>query len=159
MTVRPALLAAAALAAALGIWLALSRWGAGGSGDLGALAQGLRRDDEPDSHFELGWRHHAARRVLANEVVAGRMSLPEAAGHFRRLDEADPGFPRPSADERALCHRVLDLAWEVIWHQQRYAAAARWCAEAFTAHPDLLAGPPRTDVPPGGRRPLCPRAG
>ena len=55
---------------------------------------------------EAGRRRDQAKRALAAEVMAGRMSLREAAGHFRRLDEADPGYPpgipRPSLDERAL---------------------------------------------------------
>jgi hypothetical protein len=77
--------------------------------------------------------------------MAGRMTLPEAAEHFRRLDEADPvsppGTPRPPADEAAECDWVLHLVWENFKLHGRYAAAARWYAEAFTAHPHLLAGP------------------
>ena len=72
--------------------------------------------------------------------------MREAADHFRRLDEAAAGFPpgasRPAADERALCDRVLDCAWEVLAVQGRFAEAARWYAEVLTAHPELLAGPP-----------------
>src|SRR5262249_11075832 len=83
---------------------------------------------------------------LAAEVVAGRMTVREAAGHFRRLDEADPahppGHPRPPQDERFFCARVLDFAWVVLMDRGRYAAAARWYAEACAAHPPLLAGPP-----------------
>jgi hypothetical protein len=74
------------------------------------------------------------------------MSLREAAGHFRRLDEANPGFFAPvlppPRDERFFCETVLDVAWAVLTDQQRYAAATRWYAAAFTAHPQLLAGPP-----------------
>jgi hypothetical protein len=75
------------------------------------------------------------------------MTLPEAAEHFRRLDEADPvvyppGIPRPPRDEAAECDWVLPLVWEHFKVEGRYAAAARWYAEAFTAHPDVLAGPP-----------------
>jgi hypothetical protein len=73
------------------------------------------------------------------------MTLSEAAEHFRRLDEADPvyppGIPRPPADEAAECDWVLPLVWEHFKLQGRYAAAARWYAEAFTAHPHLPAGP------------------
>src|SRR5262249_32725572 len=32
--------------------------------------------------------------------------------------------------------------WEVLAHEGRFAEAARWYAEVFTAHPHLLAGPP-----------------
>jgi hypothetical protein len=62
------------------------------------------------------------------------------------MDEADPGFPpstsRPAADERALQDRVLDCGWEVLAHEGRFAAAARWYAEVFAAHPHLLVGTP-----------------
>jgi hypothetical protein len=146
MNLRPALLAAAALATAFGTFLVLSRWGAGGNGDLAAIARGVQRGEELDAHFGLRWRHNTARRALANEVVAGRMSLREAAGHFRHLNEANPGFVGhvlpPPRDERFFCESVLNVAWEVLTDQQRYAAAARWYAEVFTAHPQFLAGPP-----------------
>jgi hypothetical protein len=144
MGLRPSLLAAAALAAAA-TSLALCRWGCGENRDLLAIARGVQRGEELDAHFELGWRHHAAKQVLAAEVLAGRMSLREAADHFRRLDETYPGHPpsisRPAADERALCDRVLDCAWEVLAVEGRFAEAARWYAEVLTAHPHLLAGP------------------
>jgi hypothetical protein len=74
------------------------------------------------------------------------MTVREAADHFRRLDEAAPGYPpglpRPLRNERALRADVLSYVWVVLAHEGRYAAAARWYAEAFTAHPEVLAGPP-----------------
>src|SRR5262249_22284511 len=104
----------------------------GSGGGLGAPAAAARR------RFE-------AKRDMAPQVLAGRMTLPEAAEHFRRLDEADPGYPpglpRPPRDEAAECDWVLHLVWEHFKLEGRYAAAARWYAEAFTAHPQLLAGP------------------
>jgi hypothetical protein len=145
MTLRSALLAGVALPAAFGVCLALSRWGAGGSHHLVALARSIRHGEDLDAHLEAARRRDEARRALATEVLAGRMSLPEAAGHFRRLDEADPRFPpglsRPTADEGAHRDWVLDYAWVVLAHQGRFAAAARWFAEVFTAHPHLLARP------------------
>src|SRR5262249_6988240 len=83
------------------------------------------------------------KRGLAAEVVAGRMTVPEAAEQFRRLDEAasdDP--PRRPGREQALRREVLDRAWALLRDQQRYAAAARWYAATFAAHPDLVPGPP-----------------
>jgi hypothetical protein len=146
MRLRPALLAAAALAAASGIGLALGRWGAGGNRDFATLARSVQHGEDLEAHREAGWRRDEAKRALAAEVIAGRMSLGEAAGHFRRLDEADPGFPpstsRPSADERALYDRVLDCGWEVLAHEGRFAEAARWYAAVFAAHPQLLVGTP-----------------
>jgi hypothetical protein len=145
MNLRSALLAAAALAAS-GIGLALGRWGAGGNATLSALAGALQQAEELAPHIEAARRRDDAKRALAAEVVAGRMTLREAAGRFRRLDEANPGFFAhalgPPRDERFFCENVLSVAWVVLMDQQRYAAAARWFAEAFTAHPHLLAGRP-----------------
>jgi hypothetical protein len=145
MTLRPALLAAATLAAVLAA-LALCRWGAGGDHDLAAVARELGRAEDLAPHIEAGRRREETRRALAAEVVAGRLSLREAIGEFRRLDEAEPGYPagipRPPGDERFFCGRVLDFVREILGREGRYAAAARWYAEAFTAHPYLLAGTP-----------------
>jgi hypothetical protein len=146
MSLRPALLAAAALAANIGTCLALGRWGAGGSATLSALAGALQQGEELAPHIEAGRRRDDAKGALAAEVVAGSMTLREAAERFRRLDPPDagypPGIPRSPRDERFYCGQVLEFAWGVLARQGRYAAAARWYGEAFTAHPDLLAGPP-----------------
>jgi hypothetical protein len=100
------------------------------------------------ARVEAARRRGETKRALAAEVVAGRMTVREAADHFRRLDEADPfsppDVPHPPGYERALRHSVLDYVWMVLGPQQRYAAAARWFAEVFTADPQVLAGPPPT---------------
>jgi hypothetical protein len=74
------------------------------------------------------------------------MTVQEVADHFRRLNEANPsyppGLPCPPGYEQALGRSVLDWVWAVVGHPQRYAVAARWYAAAFTADPQLLAGPP-----------------
>ena len=74
------------------------------------------------------------------------MTVREAAGHFRRLAEVNPGASAPvlppPGDEESFCASVLDYVWGIVADQKRYAAAARCCADAFTAHPQLLAGPP-----------------
>jgi hypothetical protein len=145
MNLRPALLAVAALAAILAA-LTLGRWGAPGNRDPVFFAWEVQRGDELEPHIEAGRRRDEAKRALAAEVVAGRMTLREAAAHFRRLDEANPGFIAdvlgPPRDERFFCDRVLDRAWEVLAHEGRFAEAARWYDEVFTAHPHLLAGTP-----------------
>jgi hypothetical protein len=145
MNLRLALLAAAALAA-LGAGLALCLWGCGGNQALFTLARAVQHGEELDPHLEAALHRDAARRALAEEVVAGKRTLPEAAERFRRLDEAHPGYPpglpRPTGDERFYCGQVLDFGWSVLAQQGRYAAAARWCAEVFTAHPHLVTGPP-----------------
>jgi hypothetical protein len=148
MTLRSALLAAAALALTCWTSLTLCPWGAGGvDHDLAALARAVLRGEELGPPIEAGRRRDEAKLALAAEVIDGRMSLQEAAGHFRRLDEADPGYPpgipRPSGADPGLYDWVLDSAWATLaQQQQRYAAAARWYAEAFAAHPHGLAGPP-----------------
>src|SRR5262249_36053712 len=124
----------------------LYRWSAGGNGDVWALARGLQRGEELEGHLADLRRRDEARRALAAEVVAGRMTLREAAGHFCRLDESHPGYPpgcaRPASDERSLRENVLYSVCEVCWHQGRYATAARCFAEAFRADPSLLTGLP-----------------
>jgi hypothetical protein len=146
MNLRSALLAAAALAIAFWTSLTLCRWRAGENPDLAAIGREVQRGEDLAPHIEAGQRRDETRRSLAAEVVAGRLSLREAVGSFRRLDEADPGYPagipRAPGDERFFCGRVLDFVREILGREGRYAAAARWYGEAFTAHPYLLAGPP-----------------
>jgi hypothetical protein len=141
MNHRIALLAVAALAAAFGICLALCRWG-----DLRTVALEVQRDEELKPYLEARRRRHEAKRVLAAEVVAGRITLHEAASRFRRLDETDPsyppGTPRALRDKRFFCTQVLDTVWEVLAHQGKFVAAACWYSEVFTSHPQVLDGPP-----------------
>src|SRR5262245_54988110 len=124
MNLRPAMVAAAVLAAFYAS-LALCRWGAEGNRDLAALGRAIQRGEELASHIEPGRRRDEAKRALAAEVVAGRMTLRKAAGHFRRLDEADPGYPpgipRPPGDEVFFCGRVLDVVWEILAQEERFA--------------------------------------
>ena len=146
MSLRLTLFAAATLATAFGISLALGRWGAGENADLSALARALQRGQELKGHLANLWRRDEARRALAAEVIAGRMGLGEAAGHFRRLEESDPGYPpgrpRPATDDRSLREKVLYAVCEVCLPQGRYATAARCLAEAFRADPPVLGGLP-----------------
>jgi hypothetical protein len=114
---------------------------------LGIVTEATR-GEELEPHLEAARHRAEAKRALAAEVVAGRMSLREAAGHFRRLDEANSGFfahaLAPPRDELFFCGQVLEFAWKVLARQGRFAASARWYAEAFTADPQGLAGPPPT---------------
>jgi hypothetical protein len=146
MSLRPALLVGTVLAAALGICLALWRWGSGGNHDLWNLIRAVGRGDELESHVEASRRRDEAKQTLANEVVAGRISLREAAEHFRRLNETDPSYPpdvpRPPGYERTLCESVLDYVWMVLRDQGQFAVAARWYADVFTAEPRLLTDSP-----------------
>jgi hypothetical protein len=144
MTLRPALLAAAALAAAFCVALALGRWGAGDNRDLAALLREVQRGEELPPDLEAGRRRVEAQRAVGAEVAAGRLSVREATAHFRHLDETylsrPPGTPPPSEDD--LCVLVLGFTWEHLAQRQRFVAAARCYAEAFSAYPQLLSGPP-----------------
>jgi hypothetical protein len=77
MHLRPALLAAAVLAAFYAS-LALCRWGARESPDLATIGPEVQRGEELAPHIEAGQRREETRRALAAEVVAGRLSLREA---------------------------------------------------------------------------------
>jgi hypothetical protein len=92
MSLRPALLAAAILAAAFWICLALCRWGAGGNRDLWNLIWAVGRGDELESHVEASRRRDEAKQILAAEIVAGRMTLREAAVPLGRRGEPRSGL-------------------------------------------------------------------
>jgi hypothetical protein len=128
MSLRPALLAASTVAAAVGICLALYRWSCGRNRQRLDIAWEVQRGEELASYLEVARRRHEAKQALAPEVVDGQMTLRVAAGHFRRLDETDPGYPagipRPTRDERVLCGRVLDFVWEILAREELFAAAA-----------------------------------
>jgi hypothetical protein len=134
MNLRPVLFAAAAVVAAFWICLALYRWGARGHGDLGVLTRAFQHGEELESHVKASRRRDEAKRAMATEVVAGRISLCETADLFRRLDEANlsypPDVPRPPGYERTLYESVLDYVWLVLRDKGQFAAAARCFGEA-----------------------------
>jgi hypothetical protein len=145
MNLRRTLFATAAFAVAFGIFLALDRWGTGGNRDLLDLGTEVERGEELEPYLGASRRRDAAKRALAAKVVARRMSLREAAGHFRRLNEVDPGYPPgtalPPRTEGFYCESVLDYVWMVVADHQQYAAFARYYAEVFPAEPHFLADP------------------
>jgi hypothetical protein len=99
-----------------------------------------------EPHLEAGRRREAAKRALAAEVIVGRMTLREAAGQLRRLDEAEPalslGIPLPPRDEQVQGERVLYFIWESFMDQRQFAAGARWYGDTVTNHPHLFADSP-----------------
>jgi hypothetical protein len=105
----------------------------------------VQRGEELAPYLEASRRRHEAKQVLAAEVVAGRMTLHEVAGHFRRLHEADPDYPPGLShlpeDEWFFCESVLNYVWVVLANHKRYAATAHYYAEAFRAEPQFLAEP------------------
>lgn len=112
MNLHRPLFAAAAVAAAFGTCLALCGRGAGANGDLCDLAGEVQRGDDLERYLEATRRRNEAKQALAAEVVDGRVSLREAAGRFRRLDEAAPVYPpgisRSLGDEWFFREMVLD---------------------------------------------------
>jgi hypothetical protein len=135
----------AALAVAFGICFALSRCGPGGNGNPLDILPEIERVEKLKQHLEANQSRDAAKRSLAAEVVAKKISLRVAAGHFRGLDEADPffppGIPRTLGNEWFFCESVLDYVWIVVADQKRYATGARYYDEAFRAEPQFLAEP------------------
>jgi hypothetical protein len=106
----------------------------------------VQHSEELEPHLEARRRHHEAKRALATEIIARRMSLREAVEHFQRLDEEATGFPPgfllPRKDEQTLRESVLLYVWMVLSHQGQFTAAARWYGEVFRAQPHLLTGSP-----------------
>jgi hypothetical protein len=145
MSVRVSLPVTAILIGAF-VCFALYQWSCGGNRELLDAAREVQRGEELVPHLEAVVRRHEARRTLAAAVLAGRTTLREAAAHFRRIDAADPAYPPgtslPPRDDWFFCEGVLDYVWVVVVPEERYAAAARYYAEVFTAEPQFLAGPP-----------------
>ena len=91
MNVRPALLAAATLAATLGICLALYRWGARGIGDLWTLTRAVQHGEKLEAHVEASRRRDEAPEHGDQE--AARRPPPH-----RRVG---PARQRNTAEQRA----------------------------------------------------------
>ena len=100
MNPRP-LLIAATLIAALLIGFAHYRRGGHGTADPVSWASEFQRHDDLGARLEGARRRDEAKRGLAAEVVAGRMTVPEAAEQFRRLNEAASDDPprRPGREQ------------------------------------------------------------
>jgi hypothetical protein len=111
-------------------------------GDLPALYRRLeeshRRREELDHRREVLLRRIAAKEQVVAELVAGRLTLLQAAARFRDLKEeppdmADPpGYPCGCSEGERLCREVM--AWADGWLAERApqraaAVAARLEAE------------------------------
>jgi hypothetical protein len=87
-----------------------------GAADRGAEAEPVAgQDDRIEREVAACDRRSEARRRIALDLAAGRLTLLEAAEHFRDLNEAYPGFswiqfrdhfPGSSDDERH-CRQVI----------------------------------------------------
>jgi hypothetical protein len=100
-------------ASALLVALLLGRDGSGGRGSEDEPVAG--EDDRIEREVAACERRREARRRIALDLAAGRLTLLEAAEHFRDLNEAYPGFswipfrrhfPGSSDDERH-CRQVI----------------------------------------------------
>src|SRR5262249_18749119 len=121
-------LAAAPLAVAgacLGHLVGRTRW----TDDLAFLARECQRGEELESRTEGVRRTAAGMHGGAAEVIAGRMTLREAAGHFRRLHAARKavlgdaaGASRLPEDERLLARLVISWVQGTLVNDPRRAA-------------------------------------
>jgi hypothetical protein len=112
-------LALAALAAALGLFPALAAavgldlWNVPAA--LDAMGQAAALDQRLDEEVLAAQLHAALRDEAAEDVVAGRLTLPEAAARFRRLDaDASEEYRRGwritmegASDEERYCRQVI----------------------------------------------------
>jgi hypothetical protein len=160
MTARRTLLVltAAALAAASAcLALALARRAAG---DLETLVWEDRRAGAMDRRRAVSRRIIEGKTWVVAELIAGRLTLPEAAGRFRELhalvEDDDQGVLAPYrvvTGEEALCRTVLTWVEAELWYEPDQAAApirARLQAEyrqQFGHDPVPEYGPPSIPGP------------
>src|SRR5262245_34878517 len=96
------------------------RWGADGWGvaDLSETMQQERlRGERLQERLDSANATLRARQAVLDEVVAGRLTLLEAAARYRDLDEREPGFNWEKfrlyydcgSDEERFCRQVIDF--------------------------------------------------
>jgi hypothetical protein len=151
------LVAMAAALAAASACLALARWEAG---DLATLAREAGRDEGLARQRAATWQVFEGKHRVVAELIAGRLTLLEAAGRFRELhalvEDDDHGVIAPYrvvTDEEALCRTVLTWVETELWYEPDQAAApirARLKAEyrqQFGHDPVPQYGPPSIPGP------------
>jgi hypothetical protein len=85
---------------------------------LGAMGKAAELDGRLDEELQAVQLRRALKDEAAEDVVAGRLTLVEAAAQFRRLDaDASEGYRRAWVvmargvpDEERYCRQVLDYA-------------------------------------------------
>jgi hypothetical protein len=103
----------------------------------GLLYREIQRGEALSSRDEVVRRCRAAKRRITAEVLAGRMTLPEAAQAFREWNETikdgnEPwaGVYRAPEDEEAVCRNVIVWARQVANRDPgRQAAVVRHLEE------------------------------
>jgi hypothetical protein len=102
-------------------------------GELAALQRRLdesaRRDEELDGHREVYLRRIVVKEQAVGELLAGRLTLPQAAARFRDVEEALPVTWGPpccaasgSAEGERWCREVM--AWVQTQHGEDLPALA-----------------------------------
>jgi hypothetical protein len=112
MSHRLVLPAAVALAACLTLLL----WGAGGNNNLAYFAQVVQRREALEARSTAALKRLQGKHRVAAELIAGRLTLREAAESFRQLGGGPEGVrsapPAPGSEEEwclavLRCTRVL----------------------------------------------------
>jgi hypothetical protein len=104
------------LAAAVGLDL----WNVPGA--LGAMGQAAELDRRLDEELQVAQLHMALKDEVTEDVVAGRLTLVEAAAQFRTLDACAPEeyrrgwvvLARGVPDEERYCRQVVDYAEQAL---------------------------------------------
>jgi hypothetical protein len=150
---------AACLLFAAATCLSLLLWRAAGDTDLLALVWEGQREEALDQRLTASHRLLATKTGVVNELIAGRLTLPEAADRFRELsarvagDGNDDmiGAYRVVSGEEALCHSVLLWAEAELRHGPDPSAAAAVLARLQAAYRERFGrdpGPMPPTVPP-----------
>jgi hypothetical protein len=81
----------AAVAGALAAYLGLLFWGAGGNNDLAYFAQVVQRREALQARSAAILRRLKGKHRVVAELIAGRLTLREAAESFRQLGGGPEG--------------------------------------------------------------------
>ena len=99
---------------ALLAYLATSRGGAGRSGPSDTELALADQDEALDRQREAAIQRSRARREVVEEVIAGRMDLPQAAARFRAMNETMPATILETARNYFPAKCDEELAWRQV---------------------------------------------
>jgi hypothetical protein len=111
------------------------RWGGDGWGVAGlsdSMQQERLRGEYLQERLDSVNATLRARQAVVDELLAGRLTLLEAAARYRDLDEKEPGFNWEhfrlyydcGSDEERFCRQVIDFVRAHFEDPERAAAAA-----------------------------------
>jgi hypothetical protein len=119
MSLRPLLLTAVAPAAVACACLVL-RCGTDSPRYLTDIAREARRQEELDRIAEAHRRSNQGKWKVVNELIAGQITLREAAGRFRQVHQATAGLPsRLPEDDRTLCRLIVQWCRTAVQNDPR----------------------------------------